>query len=74
MDPDRQRLINAEIKIIKQSSNMVPNDGDVLPSLWIRRIIQSYTGLDAFLLDYGFNFLPYIGIFFYFAYIVTKIS
>jgi hypothetical protein len=36
--------------------------GDVFQPARVRRIIQVCDGLDRFLLDYGFNFLPYIAI------------
>lgn len=41
------------------------NASYVFLPIWLRSIIQINNELDRFLLDYGFNILPYIGIFFY---------
>ena len=62
MDPDSKRLNDLEIDILKQRSNILLNDGDVLQSPWLRRLIQDGNELDRFLLDYGFNFLWNCGI------------
>lgn len=42
-------------------------------TLWVRCIIQNSYGTNKFLLDYGYNFLPYIGILSYIIFIITKI-
>lgn len=45
---------------------------NVFQSTWLRRTIQSSVGLDRFLLDYGFNFLPHISILFWFVFLFAK--
>lgn len=63
MDPDSKNNINdLEKKIFKQLSNILPNGGNVLQPTWVRHIIQTSNGIDRFLLDYGFTFLPSCGI------------
>lgn len=47
---------------------------NVFQSTWLRRIIQSGAGLDRFLLDYGFNFLPYISILIWIILFITKMQ
>tara|TARA_Y100000034_G_scaffold127990_1_gene181835 strand:+ start:2432 stop:2668 length:237 start_codon:yes stop_codon:yes gene_type:complete len=46
----------------KQTSNNLSNVRDVLFPLWVRRSFQDFNGLDRFLLEYNFNFLPYFGL------------
>lgn len=43
-------------------------------TFWIRCSFSFNNGFDKILLDYGYNFLPYIGCFFYFLYFITKIK
>jgi hypothetical protein len=63
MDPDSKNNINdLEKKIFKQPSNIMPNGDNVLQPTWVRHIIQTSNGIDRFLLDYGFTFLPSCGI------------
>jgi hypothetical protein len=63
MDPDNKNKINdLEKKIYKQPSNILPNGSNVFQSSWIRHTIQTSNGLDRFLLDYGFTFLPSCGV------------
>ncbi len=63
MDPDNKNKINdLEKKIYKQSSNILSNGSNVFQSSWIRYTIQTSNGIDRFLLDYGFAFLPSCGI------------
>jgi len=38
------------------------NAGYIFQPPWLRRAIQSSNGLDRVLLDYGFNFLPYVSL------------
>ncbi len=42
-------------------------------AIWVRCSIFIDNGIDRFVLDYGRNFLPYIGCFFYILYFITKI-
>lgn len=42
-------------------------------SIWIRRYFRTDNEMDRILLDYGFNFLPYIGMFFYVILFFSKI-
>jgi hypothetical protein len=63
MDPDSIKKNNdLEKKIYKQPSNILPNGSNVFQSSWIRHTIQTSNGIDRFLLDYGFAFLPSCGI------------
>lgn len=75
MDPDDKRiqkqLNDLEIHILKQRSNILSDDSNVFQPIWFRRAIQSSNGLDRFLLDYGFNFLPYSGVLFWIIYLFT---
>lgn len=59
MDGDRQR---EEIKILE---NRITHARNFLQSTWLRRTIQNSDGLDRFLLDYGFTFLPRISAIFW---------
>ena len=47
-------------------------DSNVFQSTWLRRFIQGSNELDRFLLDYGFNFLPGVSIFFWFIFLLAK--
>jgi len=60
-----------ERTIQKKSSYGESNGGYFLLPLWLRPSIQDHNGLDGFLLDYGFNFLPYIGFIIYFVLLFT---
>lgn len=63
MDPDSKTNINdLEKKTFKQLSNILPDGGNVLQPTWVRHIIQTSNGIDRFLLDYGFTFLPSCGV------------
>jgi len=66
MDSDPNKLYKKETLISK------PNDGNVFSSIWLRRIVQNYNGMDEFLLDYGYNFLPSFGWFIYLIILVSK--
>ena len=61
MDNDKH---DREIQQRKTGNDFI-NDGDVLPAIWLRRPVQGYSGLDAFLLDYGCSFLLPFGSIFY---------
>ena len=69
MDGDRC----SKQKNTRQIINNSINDGNVFQPSWIRRLIQSSDGLDKFILDYGFNFLPYISLLFYIILFIKKI-
>jgi hypothetical protein len=72
MDPDSKNNTNdLEKKVFKKSSNILPNDGHVSQSSWIRYIIQTSNGIDRFLLDYGFAFLPICGIISWIIFLIT---
>lgn len=71
MDPDRQKLTDAEIKIIKQTIYTVPNDGDFFPAIWLRRLIQANNGVDRFLLESGRSILLYLGPILWLIYIIS---
>lgn len=47
------------------------NGSDVFQSSRIRRVIQGSNGLDRFLLDYGFNILPYFSFIIYLILLLT---
>lgn len=76
MDPDskqiQRRLNDLEIQILKERTNAMLNGSDVFQSVGVRRLIQTSNGLDRFLLDYGFNFLPYCSIIFYILFIIAS--
>ena len=59
MDNDSIR-INMEGKLEEKEKQHHFNAGYNFQPAWLRRAIQSSNGLDRFLLDYGYNFLPYI--------------
>ena len=61
MDDSEKKTENNE----GDPSHPEPDASDVFQPAWIRRIIQTNTGLDRFLLDYGFNFLWRISVLFY---------
>jgi hypothetical protein len=69
MDGDRC----SKQKNTRQIINNYINDGNVFQPSWIRRLIQSSDGLDRVILDYGFNFLPYISLLFYIILFIKKI-
>jgi hypothetical protein len=76
MDPDskqiQKQLNDLEIKILKQRSDFLPHGSNVLQSTWLRRTIQASNGLDGFLLDYGFNFLPSCGFISWLIFLITQ--
>lgn len=74
MDIDKQRLTDAEIKILTKNIYTIPDDGDVLSPVWLRCIIRDNHALDKFLLDYRRNFLPYFGFILWVIFIISKIN
>lgn len=52
MDSDKQT----------KNSNAKLSAVHVLQSFWVRCSVQNNNGVDRFLLDYGYHFLPYIGV------------
>lgn len=47
----------------KEIADRQPNVGYVFSTFWLRRTFRIDNEVDRFLLDYGFNFLLYFGIF-----------
>jgi hypothetical protein len=70
-DPERQKLNEAEIKILRETSNNTTNDGDVLQSIWVRYPFLYSNEVDRFLLSYHFNFLLPSGIMFLVLFLIT---
>jgi len=64
MDNDSGR-VNMEGELEKETQQYCSNAGNILQPAWLRRAIQGSNGLDRVLLDYGFNFLPYLSIIIY---------
>ncbi len=64
MDNDSGR-INMEGELEKKTQQHCSNASYILQPAWLRRAIQGSNGLDRVLLDYGFNFLPYVSIIIY---------
>jgi hypothetical protein len=55
----------------KQTSNILFATFNVFQPVWVRCIVQNDDGINGFLLDYGFNFLPYIGLISWIIFILT---
>lgn len=64
MEPDGKRNKKGTLDEEEVGHDLSISRHFFLP-IWIRRTIQADNDLDGFLLDYGFNFLPYIGIIFW---------
>jgi len=62
MDGDSNDM---EYNFSKTFTNINVNGSNLFLPIWLRPFIQKADGLDRFLLDYGFNILPYIGFFIY---------
>ena len=62
MDVDSNDL---EYNLSKTFTNINANGSNIFLPVWLRPFIQEANGLDRFLLDYGFNILPYIGFIIY---------
>jgi hypothetical protein len=56
----------------KQTSDSKPNVMHVLQPIRVRHTFQSYNGIDRFLLDYGYNFLPYITVISWIIFLLVK--
>ena len=63
---------NLETEIKTKPEQRSTNASDIFQSARLRRSIQVRNGLDRFLLDYGFNFLPYISLLFYIILFIKK--
>lgn len=61
MEYDSRETKNMEKEFQRTEKYHRSHGSDVLQPSRIRRFIQSSHGLDRFLLDYGFNILPYFG-------------
>jgi hypothetical protein len=46
----------------KEDSDNLPIFRNIFLPIWIRRFIQARNGVDRLLLDYGWNFLPVVGV------------
>jgi hypothetical protein len=53
---------NLETEIKTKSKQRSADASNIFQSARLRRSIQVHNGLDRFLLDYGFNFLPYVSV------------
>ena len=53
---------NLETKVKTETKQHSADDGDILQPSWVRCAFQMGYGYNRFLLDYGFNFLPYFSI------------
>jgi hypothetical protein len=71
MDPDRQKLIDAEIKIIKQTSYSTPDDGNVFQSLRDGHPYLFSNEMDRFIHDYHINFLLPSGIVLFIIFLIA---
>ena len=56
---------NLERHISQKNTNNNVNGRYIFLPVWLRSIVQRTNVMDRFLLDYGFNILPYIGIIIY---------
>lgn len=79
-DKNRMSMDGDSIKDDKQSKVIERKDSNNLPfplqffsTIWLRWSVRGNNEMDRFLLDYGLNFLPYIGIILYSVFIITKI-
>ena len=66
MDPDS--LPQGETQ--QQISDPVLDAKHVFPALGVRRPLYAHNEVDGFLLDYGCNLLPYIGLFSWIAFLL----
>jgi len=53
---------NVERNFSQKNVNNNVNGSNVFLPVWLRPFVQRTNVMDRFLLDYGFNILPYIGI------------
>jgi hypothetical protein len=56
----------------RKTRNNKLNFGNVFQPSRVRRTIQSRNDIDRFLLDYGYNFLPYITIVSWVIFFLTR--
>jgi hypothetical protein len=59
MDPDSKN----KSEKFEQDSNNLFNAGYVFPTSGLRCFVLANNEIDRFLLDYGFNFLPFVSLF-----------
>jgi hypothetical protein len=71
MDPDRQKLTDAEIKILKQNSNATADDGNVLQSIRNGHPYLFSHEVDRFIHDYHLNFLLPSGVVLFIIFLIT---
>jgi hypothetical protein len=62
---------NLETEIKTKPKQRSANASDIFQPARLRRSIQVRNGLDRFLLDYGFNFLPYISVAIWIIFLLT---
>jgi hypothetical protein len=62
---------NLETEIKTKPKQHSADASDIFQSARLRRSIQVHNGLDRFLLDYGFNFLPYISVAIWIIFLLT---
>ena len=80
MDPDGEKNIplsenenDPDCFFKKKNINDISFSFQFFSSVWIRRYFCVDNEMDGILLDYGFNFLPYIGMLFYSILFFSKI-
>jgi hypothetical protein len=76
MDPDGSKQIKKTERKTKEESifkRYLINISDVLPTFWVRRIIQTDNGFKWFILDSRYNFLLHFRIFLVIVYILYAI-
>lgn len=71
---DAKQNNNLETDSSWESSNDLSDDCPILQSIWVRLSVQDGARLDEFLLDYGRNFLPRIGIILLIIFLLQKIT
>jgi len=61
---------NLERHFSQKTTNNHVNGRNIFLPIWLRPFVQINNELDRFLLDYGFNILPYIGIIIYMLFLL----
>ena len=69
MDPDSDAN-----KTINNTERNIPDVSNVLLAIWLRCNFCDHNEIYKFVLDYGCNFLPYIGVIFYILFYITILS
>jgi hypothetical protein len=64
---------NLEADFSRESGDNMSNDMFILQPIWLRFSVQDGFRLDEFLLAYGRDFLPRIGLFFAIIFLLQKI-